>query len=188
MGRIFAFACCLTALVVSLDAFAAEHSGRATYGEALRWYFNAAEAGDARAQFLLGLKYETGTDVARDLKKAADWYEKAARQGNLEAQFKYATMLEQGRGRPADKAAAAQWYGLAARAGFAPAQYNLGVLQLNTASDEAARIEGLVWLILAREQGVAAAGEFLARIEAAWPPELVAAARRRAEETPRPGN
>ncbi len=164
-----------------------EHRPRVSYGEALQWYFDAAQAGNAQAQFLLGLKYETGTDVARDLAEAANWYEKAARQGIPEAQFKLATFLERGRGRDADPAAAAQWYERAARAGYAPAQYNLGVLQLNAASNEVERIDGLVWLIRARDQGVAPAADFVARVKALWPAEIVAAAEQRAADDPASG-
>ena len=38
-------------------AVADEHRARGTYGEALQWYFDAADAGNAQAQFLLGLKF-----------------------------------------------------------------------------------------------------------------------------------
>lgn len=184
MVRTIALALFLSALIAPLAAYAGEHLTRGTYGESLKWYFDAAKAGDARAQFLLGLKYETGTDVARDLAKAADWYEKAARQDIPEAQFKLATFLESGRGRIADPAAAAQWYERAARSGYAPAQYNLGVLRLNTASTDAERIDGLVWLMKARDQGIEPAMKFLARIEALWPAEIIATAEQRATGAP----
>lgn len=169
-------------VVLPIAASAAEHVDRSPYGQAMRWYFDAAAAGNPQAQFMLGLKYETGTDVARDYRTAADWYERAARQGYPEAQFKLASLLERGLGRSADAAAAAQWYERAARAGFAPAQYNLAVLILNSAKTDEDRVAGLTWLIRARDQGVTAAAEFLARIEAQWPEELVAAARQRAAE------
>ena len=181
MAKVIAFILCLGALVVTA-ANAGEHSGRGAYSDALQWYFEAAEAGNAQAQFLLGLKYETGTDVERDLAQAANWFEKSARQGNLEAQFKYAALLEGGRGRVADPVAAAQWYDRAARKGFAPAQYNLGVMQVNAASTDAERIDGLAWLMKARDQGMVPATEFLATIEELWPAELVETAKRRVAE------
>lgn len=184
MVRTIALALFLSALIAPLAAYAGEHLTRGTYGESLKWYFDAAEAGDARAQFLLGLKYETGTDVARDLAKAADWYEKAAHQDIPEAQFKLATFLDSGRGRIADPATAAQWYERAARGGYAPAQYNLGVLRLNTASTDDERIDGLVWLMKARDQGIEPAMKFLARIEALWPADLIATAEQRATVAP----
>lgn len=184
MVRTIALAFLLSALVAPVGAFAGEHLNHGTYGESLKWYFDAAKAGDARAQFLLGLKYETGTDVSRDLAKAADWYEKAAHQDIPEAQFKLATFLERGQGRAADPAAAAKWYERAARAGYAPAQYNFAVLQLNAASTDAQRIDGLMWLMKARDRGIEPAAKFLARIEALWPAELIAAAKQRAADEP----
>ena len=192
MVRIVALVLFLGALAAPITAFASEHLPRGTYGDSQRWYFDAAKAGDARTQFLLGLKYETGTDVARDLTKAADWYEKAARQEIPEAQFKLATLLESGQGRAADPAKAAQWYERAAVGGYAPAQYNLAVLQLNAASADAARIDGLVWLIKARDQGIESAANFLARIEVQWPAEIITEAKRRVVSdvpaTRHPGN
>ena len=182
MVRTIALVLFLSTVAAPMVAVADEHRARGTYGEALQWYFDAADAGNAQAQFLLGLKYETGTDVGRDIAEAANWYEKAARQGNPEAQFKLATFLERGRGREVDRAAAAQWYERAAQKGFAPAQYNLGVLQLNTASSDAERIDGLVWLIKARNQGVAPAADFVAQVKGLWPAEIVASAERRAAE------
>jgi len=182
--RTIALALYLSALAVPVTASASEHENRATYGEALRWYFEAAEAGDAQAQFLLALKYETGTDVERDLGKAADWYEKAARQGVLEAQFKFAASLQLGRGRAADLDGAAHWYELAARGGFAPAQYNLAVLLINAASSDEDRIDGLVWLMKARNQDFEPAEIYLARIEALWPAEVIATATVRSTSAP----
>ena len=178
--RIIALALCLGALATTGAAVASEHLGRSTYGQALQWYFDAAQSGDAQAQFLLGRKYETGTDVARDLAEAATWYEKAARRGHVEAQFKFASLLEQGRGVSADPIGAAQWYERAAQQGYAPAQYNLAVLILNAASTDAQRVDGLVWLLKARDQGVEAAANFMSRIEALWPAEISASAKRNA--------
>ena len=45
-----------------------------TYGDAMRWYANAAEAGHPQAQFYLGYMYETGVRFTRNAAKAALWY------------------------------------------------------------------------------------------------------------------
>ena len=45
-----------------------------------------ANAGEAEAQWLLGLMYEKGGGVPQDLAQAAQWYRKAAEQGNVAAQ------------------------------------------------------------------------------------------------------
>ncbi len=58
-----------------------------TYGDAMRWYQRAAEAGSAKAQFYLGMLHETGTNRPIDATEAARWFAKAARQGHALAQY-----------------------------------------------------------------------------------------------------
>ncbi len=53
--------------------------------EAVKWYLKAAEQGNVRAQFKLGLMYQNGEGVEKDLKSAAEWLMKAASQGNENA-------------------------------------------------------------------------------------------------------
>ena len=47
----------------------------------MEWYGKAAEQGNAKAQYNLGLRYENGQGVAQDYGKAVEWYTKAAEQG-----------------------------------------------------------------------------------------------------------
>jgi hypothetical protein len=56
-----------------------------------------AEAGDARAQSLLGLDYMTGNGVAQDFKEAVRWYLAASVKGSADAQFGLGFLYEQGR-------------------------------------------------------------------------------------------
>ena len=72
--------------------------------------FRRAEKGDAKAQFVVGLKYDTGKGVPQDYAEAAKWYRKAAEQGYAEAQFNLGTMYDEGRGVHQDYAEAAKWY------------------------------------------------------------------------------
>lgn len=48
---------------------------------------NAAETGDADAQFEFGRMHEKGSGVPKDYNEAIAWYRKAAKQGNTEAQL-----------------------------------------------------------------------------------------------------
>ena len=48
--------------------------------------FRRAEKGNAKAQFDLGLKYDTGEGVRQDYAEAAKWYRKAKDQGVAGAQ------------------------------------------------------------------------------------------------------
>ena len=65
--------------------FAAHKAG--DYAEAAEWFSKAAEQGNAKAQFELGVLYEKGQGVPQDCAKAAEWYGKAAAQGYAMAQI-----------------------------------------------------------------------------------------------------
>ena len=49
--------------------------------EAVRWYRKAADQGNAKAQYYLGVCYDYGDGVDMDLQEAAKWYRKAADNG-----------------------------------------------------------------------------------------------------------
>ena len=87
----------------------------------------AAEQGDATAQFNLGIMYANGRGVLKDDAEAVEWYRLAAEQGYADAQFNLGGMYANGEGVPKDDAEALRWYRLAADQGQAAAQYNLGV-------------------------------------------------------------
>ena len=53
---------------------------KGNYAVALKEFKKAAEKGDATAQYNLGLMYEHGKGVAKDLHLALHWYNKAAAQ------------------------------------------------------------------------------------------------------------
>jgi TPR repeat protein len=48
--------------------------------EAVHWYRQAAEQGDAIAQYVLGVMYQTGDGVPQDFVKAYAWLDLAAKQ------------------------------------------------------------------------------------------------------------
>lgn len=147
----------------------------------LNWYHQQAKAGNARAQFLLAIKYETGTDVAKSLPRAADLFEQAARQGMADAQFKFALILETGNGRPADPAAAEIWYRAAALQDHASAQFNLGVMLLNQARSDDAVAEAISWILRADRAGLPAANKLVERLVGAYAKEIIGNARRLAD-------
>jgi TPR repeat protein len=146
---------------------AAAQSGTAPagYTETLRWYHARAEAGDPRAQFLLGVKYETGTDVSRDLAKARELYIRAARQGHADAQFRAGTLAQDAAASDEDLKVARDWYQAAAIQGHVPAQYNLAVLLANAAHEEDGFIEAASWSIRAAAGGLPQAEALRATFE-----------------------
>ena len=92
-----------------------------------KWYKKAAKQGNAEAQNCLGVCYEDGNGVTKDLSEAAKWYRKAAEQGNAAAQCNLGVCYYNGYGVTKDLAEAVKWFRKAADQGDAPAQYNLGV-------------------------------------------------------------
>jgi TPR repeat protein len=85
-----------------------------------------AESGDARAAFVLGMRYAQPDSASRDDAEAARWLRQAAEQGLAEAQYNLGIMYGSGRGVTRDAERAVHWYTLAAEQGLAGAQYNLG--------------------------------------------------------------
>jgi TPR repeat protein len=75
----------------------------------LKLLSTAAEKGDANAQLSMGLFYDKGGDLPRDLTLAASWYKKSAEQGNAQAQFNYAMLLTSGEGVTKNREEAIHW-------------------------------------------------------------------------------
>jgi TPR repeat protein len=88
-----------------------------------------AELGDAEAQFNLGVLYDEGAGVDRNLATAAEWYRKAAEQGFIDAQTNLGILYYHGLGVAPDREAAAHWFGLAAEQGDAEARDYLQRIQ-----------------------------------------------------------
>ncbi len=85
-----------------------------------------AEAGDAEAQYDLGVMYANGLGVPEDDAEAVRWFRLAADQGLANAQYNLGVMYASGEGVPQDYAEAVRWYRLAAEQGDAGAQSFLG--------------------------------------------------------------
>ena len=83
-----------------------------------RWYRKAAEQGEPRAQFGLGIMYATrGTGVAEDATEAMRWFRLAAEQGDVNAQAYLGAMYDTGEGVPEDAVDAYAWLNIAAAQG-----------------------------------------------------------------------
>ncbi len=113
-----------------------------------------AEAGDARAQFELGLRYAEGEGVKADNKEAAKWMMRAAEAGIPPAQFRMGVMFERGQGVPRDTGQAKSWYQRAANAGNRKAMYNLAVLLSDGSAGKPDYKSAAEWFLAAAELGV----------------------------------
>ena len=82
----------------------------------------AAEQGNAVAQFNLGRMYALGDDVPKDNVEAVKWYRKAAEQGNADAQTCLGVQYYRGFGVPRDLVQAHAWFNVAAAVGIETAE------------------------------------------------------------------
>jgi uncharacterized protein len=119
------------------------------YAKALRLARPLAEAGDARAEAVLGSAYYRGRGVPQSDSEAAKWFRLAADKGNAVARFTLGVMYGEGRGVPQDFAEAARWYRRAAEQGDAQAQYNLGLAYARGEGVTQNAVEAHMWFNLA---------------------------------------
>jgi TPR repeat protein len=87
---------------------------------------NAAEEGDAEAQFVLGACYDRGRGTERLASAAARWYRLAASKGHPDAQFRIGLCCRDGTGVVRNDAEAVDWFRRATELGHAEAPCYLG--------------------------------------------------------------
>ena len=109
-------------LAGSQDKDNAEEDYEASY----RWAEQSVKAGNGFGCWVLGLLYEHGRGVEKNLERAAELYEHGADLGNREAQNNLGTFLMQGTGLPQDKRRAFSLFQSAAEQGYGVAMRNLG--------------------------------------------------------------
>ncbi|MGH6877610.1 MAG: hypothetical protein ACREHV_09575 [Rhizomicrobium sp.] len=114
-----------------------------------------ANAGNAKAQEVLGLQYLDGDGVQINEAEAAKWLERAALQGEAVAAYRLGTLFERGQGVPADPAKAAQWYAVAAKAGNRKAMHNLAVAYAQGSGVQKDFISAAQWFARAAALGLA---------------------------------
>lgn len=105
--------------------------------EAVKWFGEAAEKGNAEAQYNLGKMIIENRGARKEGTVAVKWLNKAAEQGNADAQLllghiyngDYGPDFDEGTEVTPDPAAAKMWYGKAAENGNANAQEALDNLK-----------------------------------------------------------
>ncbi len=108
-----------------------------------------AAAGDAKAQYSLGVAYANGYGVSEDKSEALRWWRKAADQGYIKAEFRLGVAYDLGDGVPRDEAEAVRGYRIAADQGYAEAQFSLGAAYRDGAGVPKDNAEAYFWLSLA---------------------------------------
>lgn len=114
------------------ELFAAGLGVPRSMNDAAFWYGQAAEGGDASAQFKYGLMLLEGKHVAPDRAKAEALMRKAADAGNAFAQFNHAQFLVAAKPGPAGILEALPYFESAADQGVPDAQYALAQIYMNT--------------------------------------------------------
>lgn len=113
-----------------------------------------ADAGDAAAQFQLGVRYRDGDGVGVSYAEAAQWFQRAAEQGNVPAQVDLGIFYRQGVGVAKDVDLAKVWFHAAARAGHPEAQNFLGQVYVGEEQERPDYFQAARWFREAAEQGV----------------------------------
>jgi len=125
----------------------AQFSNQPSGGMSIEAVKQAAEQGDAQAQYVLGAMYAHGNGgLAKNDRKAMEWFRKAAEQGDSKAQHAVARGYRYGLGVAKDEKRAREWYSKAeaglrklAEQGDAQAQFSLFDV-LSTIGDGAADV------------------------------------------------
>jgi localization factor PodJL len=122
--------------------------------DAVKFLSQAAEKGQAVAQYRLGTLYERGQGVTADPAKAAHWYEMAANQGNRKAMHNLAVSYASGaNGGKKNMAEAARWFAKAAALGLSDSQFNLAVLYERGDGVPQSLLDAFKWYSIAAASG-----------------------------------
>ncbi len=127
------------------------------YTEAVKLFRQAAEQGNAEAQYKLGMCYFMAFGVENDIYEAVKWYKKAAEQGHSQAQVELSICYENGDGVEENLTEAVKWCRKAAEQGNIDGQYNLGLYYSSGNGVKQSYTEAVKWYKKAAEQGNAEA-------------------------------
>ncbi len=114
----------------------------------------AANAGDAAAQYEMGIRLADGQGTTPDSQAALQWFTKAAQQNLAPATYRAATMYERGLGTQKDLKRARELYLKAANAGHVRSMHNLGVLSAETVDGKPDYAAAASWFRKAAEYNV----------------------------------
>jgi len=138
-------------------AKAVELITQARHADAARLLEPLAKAGDAEAQYHLGLLHYAGKGVPENERKAVELLKSSAERGNVNAMYQLGNAFTFGNDTPrlvADAdTEAAQWYYKAAKLGNADAQYSLGLLFMAGKGLEKSQKEATYWMQEAARNG-----------------------------------
>ena len=121
--------------------------------EAIALYRKAAAGGHAGAMNVLGMFYEGGKEVPKDMAEAMRWYEKGAAAGNSAAMHRLGQAYEKGEGEPNDAAEALRWFRKSADAGNSFGMAEVGRAYARGIGAARNPLEAVHWYTKAAEAG-----------------------------------
>ena len=130
---------------------------RNDFASAARELRPLAEAGDAEAQYRIGLMYEYGKGYPQDKAQGIVWLRKAAGHNHAAAQTELGILYVTGDGVTEDDAQAVAWFQKAAPLGNTTAQYNLGLLYAKGQGVKLDVAQAIAWWRKAAAQGMTVA-------------------------------
>ncbi len=120
-----------------------------------RIWLPLAQGGNSKAQFFLGVLYESASN---DRNKATHWYQRAAEQGYSDAQHNLGLVYARGLGVKKNIPKAIKWWRSAGLKGNSDSQYNLGIIYATGAKGVSQNFkEAKRWWLLAAASGDALA-------------------------------
>jgi TPR repeat protein len=138
--------------------------GADAQAEAMRWYRNAAEAGNQVAMASLGDVYAYGWGVTKDEAEALRWYRKSAEGGSASAMANLGHKLQYGWGITKDETEAVRWFRKAADAGFPGAMISMGNMYRDGKGITKDEAEAVRWYRSAADTGDATGLFMMARV------------------------
>jgi TPR repeat protein len=155
---------------------------REDYAAAAALYAPRAAAGEAEAQYRMGMMARFGWGVEKDPEAAVRWLGEAARQNHPQAQAELGTMYRLGRGVPEDPKQAAQLLTAAAGAGVGIAQLSIGRMYRDGVGVDRDLVEAYAWFSAAGENNVMDGFAYRSVIIRDMSPEQIAEGKRRAAQ------
>jgi len=139
----------LALTILGLRAVDGANGAPVNLPDAVKYLTEAAEKGQAVAQYRLGTLYERGQGVTADPAKASHWYELSAAQGNRKAMHNLAVFYASKK----DMANAARWFAKAATLGLSDSEFNLAVLYERGDGVPQSLVDAFKWYSIAATAG-----------------------------------
>lgn len=158
---------------------------REDYATAVQLNAPRAAAGDAEAQYRMGMMARFGWGMDKDTAAAVKWLSAAAQQNHAQAQAELGAMYRLGRGVPEDPKEAARLLTAAAMQGVGIAQLSIGRMYRDGVGVNRDLVEAYAWFSVAGENNVMDGFAYRSEIIRDMSPEQIAEGKQRAAQRSR---